>query len=277
MKLLRNQIIIAVIFLGIIVLETSCEQQKSQPVYNGKSLSAWLRDVDNEKPNHPNEQAREAIRQIGTNALPFLLKEINDPGEIWSQLGQTNSFYKTREAYIRRSNVTIGFNILGPIARPAVPALVDLLNNGNNPGSAADALVEIDPQIAAVALTDALTNKATEPRLAAAAYLIIVGTNADIAVPNLILCLKNKSPENGIMASTLGDIHARPDIAVPALIRMLNDEDFQTRVESVRSLGEFGTNAISAVPYLERAANGQNRNFDSEVKSALKQIQSGSR
>ncbi len=257
----------------IALLSLSCSSHSDQPIYSGKYLSKWLDDVENEKPNEANEQAREAIRQIGTNALPFLLKEISDPGEIWNKVGSTNLYYKSQEAAKRRFNISIGFKILGPIAKPAVPALIDLLNNGNNPESAAEALTKIDSQIAVIALTNALTNKSMDRRIAAAGSLIFVRSNADIAVPHLIQCLNYQPYEKCVMEATLGEIHARPDIAVPALTEALNDKDLQVRVESVRALGEFGNAATSAVSALEQATNDSNRILRVEAAEALKQIQ----
>lgn len=275
MKTIYPAIFVAVVVV-ISLFTPSCVSRSQQPVYDGKTLSEWLSDVENEKPNETNAQAREAIRQIGTNALPFLLEEISAPGEIWDRVDGTNIYCKSQEAYKRRFNIGVGFKILGPIAKPAIPALVDLLNQGNNPESAADALTEVDPQIAAIALTHALTNKSTDRRIAAAGSLVFVGTNADIAVSNLIQCLKSQPYEKCVMEATLGEIHSRPDITVPALIEAYSDKDLQVRVESIRALGEFGKAAASAVPALKQMTNDSNQAIRFEAAEALKQIQKAS-
>src|SRR5207244_4134500 len=47
-----------------------------EPVYQGRPLSAWLEDLDYGRPSFRREavgQAEAAVRQIGTNAVPFLV------------------------------------------------------------------------------------------------------------------------------------------------------------------------------------------------------------
>ncbi len=261
---------------------SSCSRSH-QPVYNGKPLSEWLSELTEDKnnPYDTRDQAQEAIRQIGTNALPFLLKEISDLGELWQKVGATN-FSNSKEAETRLFNVHVAFKTLGPIAKPAVPALVDLLNGAYTAFPAAFALTQIDPQAASVALTQALTNKIIYVRIAAAGYLFEVRSNADIvlAMPNLIQCLKDESPDKSdsltlisTAIDTLGAIHARPDIAVPALLETLTNKDFIIRFVSVRALGQFGNTAISAVPALEQATNDSDKHVREMATVALKQIQ----
>jgi hypothetical protein len=272
--------IFVAIVAAIALFSSSCGSRNPQPVYNGKSLSEWLGDMKVGNPKEVTEPAEQAIRQIGTNALPFLLKEISDLGDLWQKVGPTNF---AREGQTRLYNVRIAFKTLGPIAKPAVPALVDLLNKGNDSDCAAVALTQVDPQFAVIALTDALTNKLIAPRIAAADALFYVRSNADIAVPNLIQCLKYKPasqdlPQDVIMlkgftADMLGVIHARSDITVPALIEALDDKEPQVRFESLRALGKFGPAAVAAVPALQQATNDPELGIREVATFSLKQIQ----
>jgi HEAT repeat protein len=283
MKKICSTILLAA-FIIILFLVSSCDSRSQQQVYNGKSVSEWVGDLDLKKPKDVRDQAQENLRQIGTNAIPFLLKEMSDLGELWQKIGVTN-FDDSQEDLARLNNVRLAFKTLGPIAKPAFPALVDMLNSGKNTDSAALALTQIDPQLAVVTLTDDLTNKFIGARIAAAGYLFEVRSNADIAlaVPNLVQCLKDESPDKSdsfdliiTAADTLRAIHARPDIAVPALVGMLTNTDWIIRIKGAQALGQFGNAAIFAVPALEQATNDPERRVRVIAAFSLKQIQSPS-
>ena len=49
-----------------------------QPVCQGRTLSAWLRDFDADKPES-RANAADAIRQIGTNAVPLIIQRLKHP------------------------------------------------------------------------------------------------------------------------------------------------------------------------------------------------------
>jgi hypothetical protein len=259
-------------------------------------LSEWLGDVNKQKPNVTKiddnkilvtptvpENSYEAIRKIGTNAIPFLLKEISESAELQKKVDDGDDSYETR---MRLYNISLAFQILGPIAKPAVPKLLTMLTNSTNFGLAAFALSQIDPKIAVTVLTQALTNNNIQIRIIAAYGFYTVISNADVAmaVPNLIQCLKYQSPERdlgrlkGFTADTLGDIHARPDIAVPALVETLTNTNnvWGIRAASAHALGQFGNAAASAVPTLEQATNDSNESLRFEAVAALKQIQTPS-
>src|SRR5882762_8265634 len=51
--------------------------RSAEPTYQNKSLSKWLEVYTEAKPDSPEErQAREAVRAIGTNAVPYLIKMV---------------------------------------------------------------------------------------------------------------------------------------------------------------------------------------------------------
>jgi hypothetical protein len=45
-----------------------------EPSYRDRSLSDWLAALTDHSPDGDPEKAEEAIRQIGTNAIPFLVR-----------------------------------------------------------------------------------------------------------------------------------------------------------------------------------------------------------
>jgi HEAT repeat protein len=73
----------------------------------------------------------------------------------------------------------------------------------------------------------------------------------------------------------LGDLALEPEIAVPALTKMLNGVDEVCRAEAAFALGKFGARAESAIPSLERALqSGYERTREGAAK-ALREIPHG--
>ena len=109
----------------------------NEPGYQGKGLTAWLRqhynysnfDPYGEQSKARLEEAETAIRHIGTNALPVLLKMARTKR---TSPKSVIAFYFWAEFQARKDPLVlaeVGFQTLGPIAKPAVPALLDLLND----------------------------------------------------------------------------------------------------------------------------------------------------
>jgi hypothetical protein len=107
-----------------------------QPAYGGKRLSVWLdelRALDSSKRDDPNTPQAHAVRAIGTNAIPWLLSELNrgESPRKWrlNQLLDKQRFSKYRfpDAYKHGSRAALGFYALGPLAEPAISELLSLL------------------------------------------------------------------------------------------------------------------------------------------------------
>ena len=277
-----RQTIGMIVLGGIIFLGISCAKHEPQPIYNGRPLSDWVKDLNYKRPEEVQNTAKQAIRQIGTNSLPFLANEMITLGKLWEQMGAAN-FWNSDELMDRTLGMRNAFKALGPIAKPAVPELVHLLNSATNGANtvAAYALTQIDPQTAVIALTQALTNEFIGARLSAANELYEMRSNADIAVPNLIKCLNDNSPDKeassalrGFSADALGFIGSDPEKAIPALIEALRqDKDIRIRITAARSLAKFGKSARLAIPVLMQASTND---ADSHVRfaatNALKEI-----
>ena len=99
-----------------------------EPEYHGKKLSEWLYLYNVSAGS--SEEAIAAVREIGTNALPWLMRNISfEPGK-WRQVVANFPQPLSRAAHFRsgvfeRDEALHGFHILGPVARPAVPQLTD--------------------------------------------------------------------------------------------------------------------------------------------------------
>ena len=197
--------------------------------YHDRSLSDWLAALADHSPDGDPEQAEEAIRQIGTNAIPFLVRYGGctrsssrvrlaetisglghwlgcDWGEPWSRI----------EA--RRDGALEALGILGTKAASTIPELTRLMNS---PGDferaklATFALGHLGPE-ALPPLMTVLTNSQSPMRGMAALSLSLLGTNARPAVPILIGYSKGTNPLAKCAAESLRKLQQEPQLAVPA-------------------------------------------------------------
>jgi hypothetical protein len=136
-----------------------------EPSYHGKTLLEWLTDFDcGPQLTEKGGRAREAIRQMGTNVIPFLLTDLGGGNPLQVKYDKQD----TRLADDRMCQAVWAFDALGSDGRIAIPQLEKLLevNPGYVPGALAgigrDALPE---------LLKALTNDVFWVRNNTAAYL----------------------------------------------------------------------------------------------------------
>jgi HEAT repeat protein len=231
-----------------------------EPIVDGKPLDFWLdqyRDCitgGGEDRVSKQAKAEEAIRHLGTNAIPQLLAMLRERdvglGDKLLELLQKQSLIRIRykPAWVRNNEAADGFEILGADAREAVPALIEIYERPQSPSS----------------------------QVSAAAALAGIGPAASAAVPVLLRGTTNSDHSVRLFAiATLGPIHSTPTIVVPALTRCLNDPFVDVRCLAARSLGHYGPDARQAVPELEQLLNAKERVMRSEAALALKQIDPG--
>lgn len=132
----------------------------SEPQFAEKELSWWLDDLANRGPTRGANGTNQitAIRAIGTNAIPWLLREYRQStgkGAVLAKklnnlLGKQNLFsFRLRDPDYHIYRATVGFRALGEIAQPAIPELLSMLEA--NPRLVLDALVSIGrPAVPAV-------------------------------------------------------------------------------------------------------------------------------
>jgi hypothetical protein len=118
--------------------------QSSEPSYGGRSLSCWLSDLYQSNlpfPEHSSaegtrERAQDAIRHMGTNTLPFLLKMLRSSDsqlklKLVALANRQHLIHvpslRTREYHVSASFALI---VLGPTAKAAEPELVNLMFYG---------------------------------------------------------------------------------------------------------------------------------------------------
>jgi hypothetical protein len=223
----------------------------NEPHYHGRGLTAWLYQsrhhtledqYDRQRPARMLE-ADDAIRQIGTNALPRLLKMLvvkERPPRSIIEFCYSAAFLLDRKS----SRLALsGFEVLGPIARPAVPALINLLNDQD-----------------------------AEIRCQGANGLAAIGPAAADAIPTLLQHMADRDGYVELCSiSALGRIHQQPELVVPALLPYLAKGPLPNPT-AMEALAGFGDQAKSAVPALLRLLSHPQRQVRIEATNALQRI-----
>ena len=140
---------------GLVVATVLCGLERDrQPGYCGKPLNAWLADLDlgPAEPSAKAAEAARAIRTIGTNSFPWLLKMLRADEPLWKRaaivLNSSQSLVRmpVTPANLIRARAIEGYSVLEGSAADAVPELIRLLDSTDSPqvrASAATALGRI--------------------------------------------------------------------------------------------------------------------------------------
>jgi len=198
--------------------------------------------------------ATEAVRELGTNAIPTLLRLLKSRDSrlklLLIQLGSKQNVIhlKWKTAQSRRFEAQFAFTCLGVQGRSAVPDLIEIYRQSR-----------LDPY--------------NDNRRAIADIFALFGPAASNAVPLLV---RDSTDTNDFIrlssVQALGYIHVNPSLVVPILTRSLRDPFEFVRDTAAFSLGTFGTNAQSAVPDLINALADPSARVRGNAANALKTI-----
>jgi len=247
MRLRRLWLILlgVLVLVGLIVVVVRPDRE---PSYGGRNLSQWVARIDGTAKSDTTKEAAEAIRHIGTNALPYLLKWIQYERPPWKNAlhritgGRLEryDFLLDHKNEIRAEHAMKAFRVLGPQACGAIPELLRLMNDSNRSWSAGRATFTI----------------------------VGMGTNARPVLPTLIAMLTNDSLARRTMYA-LGELKLEPQLVVPALTNCLLRSNATIRFYAAHALCQFGGDARSAVPALVRALNDSNGRVQHWASNAL--------
>ncbi len=253
-----------------------------EPSFQGRPLSVWLHKVYPTGAYYlelPSPEAADALSSIGTDALPTLLRMAGAPNtmgrRVLEQFASEYPFLHLPLAVEDNELAVWGFKVLGPRARPAVPALARLLND-------ADPLVQLNAARAlggigrgASEAVPALVMALQKPvaaqwqsipfREAVAAALGEIGPAALPALPQLA-ALTN------VLSAELAMAKLKGESLVPFIDRLKNTSDQRQWGRTARMVAELGTNAEPAVPLLLSALNSTN-SLQEQALYALARIQ----
>jgi HEAT repeats len=258
-----------------------------EPVYNGKPLSFWVDRV--RKSGADQAQARQAIRQVGPTAIPFILQQIRhqDPLDqkvyraVWSKLP---GYVQRRLPKPLPEPLDAGrfkhqvASILSSLGQPALPRLRTALRVGNSDVRFVTVLAigSIGPK--AEETIPAVTKLVNDPdgtvRVQAIFALMTLGPNRKTAIPALIAALhdNNQGPKPGhtvyvreCAAFTLGEIGPEARSAIPELTKMLTHTNSYTREAAAESLWRI-SHDTNMIPIL---ATELNQAPDSETSGRI--------
>jgi len=203
------------VLLGVAALVFSGSRER-EPVFRGRTLSQWVRKF-------PDSDARKAMQDIGTNALPCLLDWVRYETPPWKQrlyaavnpaLSSLNpqwSLYDEKQ--LRPINAAFVFGMLGPEAAPVIPELTQMLN-APSPVGLADRAVDVLAVLGDLGLPpllEVLTNK-----------------NGQALAPHIAICF-GRGISNGV-----------PQY----LHELLNSGDFKVRNAATNALRHLDPNAL---------------------------------
>jgi hypothetical protein len=287
----NRRLLLALLTVGLFVALTALVWHgPTEPRYQGIPLSEWLkayRPIGGRASG--SQQAADAVRHIGTNALPLLLS--------WIEHLQNPPFWKARllnyawkpgspgreilletiaKGDVRAMRAAWGFEILGEAAAPGIPDLVRVANEGK-PGSspvatAALAYLGKDALLPMLAL---MTNTSSVVRYQAkqsASQMEYLGTNARPGVVLLIDYLRDPAIATSA-AEVLGWLQLESDITVPALAECCTHSSKpDLRRAAAFSLMMFGASARPAVPELLKMLADPSVNCRNMATNALQRI-----
>ena len=303
----RVYLLIAAMLLAAFALGIWEARRQVGPVYLGKALSQWLEEVPDDW-GHPvtgldpeeKPAAAKAVRAMGTNALPALIKmmEARDwppkPRLQWwaANLLHIDLTLYTSPAERQKVRALFGFCALGTNANPAVPVLTDLLlRRGDR--RAAVALAYMSPE-GVIALSQVLTNRDSirtnnVPRARFAAYLVLSGLvlaaqQADtpfrrsarfewlarLAAPSLLQCMNDPNPGLRLVAAQRAlRLGVERNKALTVLTNCLTDPDPVISQRAALDLSALGPAATSALPPWLKASQDQGTSVRRAATNAL--------
>jgi hypothetical protein len=257
----RVQIALAGLIMTILGVFAWQVLHEREPVYQGKRLSVWLEQYGTNhwsggRGDEVDTATESAIRQIGTNAIPIylemmaskessltikLLSSIPSRWFGWAHLPSSGDYRHKVE--MRRRLGAYAFIALDRDAKPAVPALIALLND-----------------------------KHPDVRYVAVFALRSLGPVASDALPSLIKCLDDPEftvRDDAVMG--LGTIQEQPQRVIPILIQFVEKNRAERILcrDAMDSLRMFGGKAKASVPTLVGLLDDSVEDIRSAATNAL--------
>jgi HEAT repeats len=269
----RKLLIVLAVFAAIIAIIVALIPR--EPKFEGRTLSEWIKDsAPKRSPDPETTRAVEAVRHIGTNGLPWLLKWISatEP-PAWKVKLNTASARLPQWIRLRvlprllglnsynyyRRLALDGFLILGPDAAPAVPQLLRIV--AKSPKGASPASGVLDGFERATVLPhalSALTNRdnSIELRAAAAMWLSRAAPNLESETVTSVMkqCVRENNPNFAQAAAvTLASRGLEPALVIPYLTNCLSNPNLDIRAGSAFALRGYHQDGSTAVPALVKA------------------------
>jgi len=222
-----------------VAIFTGCNKSKYEgPSYGGRSFKQWYvrwSKASDTGDKETETEARDAMKQIGTNVLPFLLQDLRTQVE------------QEKEPQLPPA---VLFRILGSTAAPAIPELEAMMQQTNITAlnQPASCLVDIGDD-ALPSIARLLTNSHRPTRYHTAYQFsgalvhserFTLGTNLLIVVAPLARCCEDSDPYTAIAAiRSLAAINMDPTTTTMALRAALQSQNKDVREEAATALSNL--------------------------------------
>jgi len=217
--------------VGLIVAGAWRPRNGTEPEYAGRRLSQWVMELPADTSPTGQSVAEVAIRNIGTNALPYLLKWISyEPApwrlKLYERIGRflkvgPNTLFQDKKMLLA-AGAAQGFLALGRDAEPAITELGRLARNPHRGMSRLYAFFAFHGEEAR-SRNSRFRNASATVYVGADTYSLTYGTN-------------------GLPLVTFS--HTNVPAALPALFHSLEDPDSQVRVKVTNALRRIDRDAL---------------------------------
>ncbi len=253
-------------------------------MHDGRPLSYWLERMCWHSDEKVRLEAEGAIRAMGTNAVPYLIRMLPEREMEWTQKYNHrvqeffgNDAYRGRRFFLGgRSHLAArGLWALGPAAKAAVPFLIQNMTNYHSGAGAASeyqyALTFIGAD-SVLPLTETLSHPDAALRYFAWGALGLCDTNLVLAIPRLIELAKSKDEETCTESVRLLSLISEDSRTTSALVEFLKDSSDAVRHSAAQGLAYHGVKAKSALPALMESLKDKSANVQAAVRYAITAI-----
>jgi hypothetical protein len=281
----------------------------TEPSFEGRKLSDWVWTMNGSKPGPEQEEARAAVRKLGTNSIPLLLRWLRQEDrpsftERFDTVRHTVFFWLVTHKLIANRSITSlrDFNpshsAMATWALPeldhaarmaAIPKLIQMLGEKNRwpeditraAGGAYLVLPKLAPESIGP-LIEALSSPDPQVWALAAGALSEIGPDARAAIPVLEKRLTDKDPIVRVgAAGVISKIGGDPTVFLPVVIQNLTEVGPMNLDMPLEILLRYKEGAKAAVPALvgilnktPSSLNSTNTIVRNQVINALRQIDS---
>ena len=230
-----------------------------EPVYQGKGLSHWINQKSSFVEAMTNANVNNAIKAIGTNALPWLMSEFTRSESRWRSafnrwaLRHPSIGLRFGDSWDRIGTAAWGLAFLGTNAATALPTLAPYLADTNR-GLWASVAMGGAGELALPYLIPALTSTSRTERMNAAHGLGSAVHHSDAAIPGVVQLTQNSNVQVKVMAlMALGNAKGRSELLIPVYKEALSSPDasiLRVAAYSVAGMGEVTKAVITELRLL---------------------------
>jgi hypothetical protein len=238
--------------LGLAIVVLAISVYRSEPAYQGKSLSDWIVAMSEAHEAADRQEARAAVHHLASNSIPVLLdwfqrKERPCLKErFWEAKSHAFAWLESHRLISPTSHMVVmdwkpsyralamrAFEELGPDGKEAVPTLIQWLGRkasttnelDETAGAACLTLGKMGPASIS-ALTAALSNRDDQVWVLSGAALASIGPSARAAIPALRPRLRDANRLTRVTAADfIGKLGGDPQEFVPVLIQSVREPD----------------------------------------------------